>query len=76
MKATVENVEVDNRLVPLNQESIFQLSQFATSYALVFTPVRWLPNITIWVWEYTGVEPDALQTDLERIESKIDNLSA
>lgn len=76
MKQVVDRAEIDNRVVPLNQETIFQLSHLVESYELVFTPVRWLPDLVVWVWEYTGAETDTIKTDLNRIESKIDNLNS
>ncbi|KAM3099554.1 hypothetical protein ACKFKG_03185 [Phormidesmis sp. 146-35] len=55
MKQMYVSAETDNRVVPLNQDSIFELSHLATGrYELVFTPVRWLPDLVVWVWEYTG----------------------
>jgi hypothetical protein len=54
MKQVIDQAEVDNRVIPLNQETIFQLSPLPDRYGLVFTPVRWLPDLTIRVWEYTG----------------------
>ncbi len=76
MRQVVDRAELESRVVPLNQETIFELSPLSDRYGLVFLPVRWLPDLTVWVWEYTGKDPDTLKTDLTRIESKIDNLSS
>ena len=72
MKQVIDRAEISNHIVPLNQETIFVLSTLPGDYGIVFTPVRWLPDLTVWVWEYTGSKTDILT----RIESKIDNLSS
>jgi hypothetical protein len=76
MMQVVDRAEISSQVVPLNQETIFELSPLADRYGLVFTPVRWLPDLTIWVWEYQGTDKPPLDATLTRIESKIDNLSA
>jgi hypothetical protein len=54
MKQVVDQSEVSNNIVPLNQETIFELSHLVESYALVFTPIRWLPDLVVYVYEYSG----------------------
>jgi hypothetical protein len=54
MQQIFERAEVSNRVVPLNQETIFELSPLPDQYQLAFTAVYWLPDLTIRVWEYTG----------------------
>ncbi|KAM3097711.1 hypothetical protein ACKFKF_19395 [Phormidesmis sp. 146-12] len=54
MQQLVDRAEVSNRMVPLNQETIFELSPLTDKYLLAFTAVPWLPDLTIRVWEYTG----------------------
>lgn len=45
--------ELSSRIVPLNQDTVLIFPLVTNSYSLVFTPVKWLPNLTVKVYEYT-----------------------
>lgn len=54
MKQVIDQSEVGSYVVPLNQETIFELSRLVDTYTLVFTPIRWLPDLVVWIYEYGG----------------------
>lgn len=74
-------VDVSRRTILLNSTELHIFPKLATEHRYRFEPVRWLPEVTLGVWEYTGPETDTteelLQTvkvDLVRIESKLNAL--
>ena len=75
-------VDVGQRRILLNNTELHVFPKFATEHRFRFEAVRWLPEVTLGIWEYIGTEADTteelLQTvkvDLVRIEAKINQLA-
>ncbi|BAU09700.1 hypothetical protein LEP3755_01730 [Leptolyngbya sp. NIES-3755] len=74
-------VDVSRRTILLNSTELHIFPKLATEHRYRFEAVRWLPDVTLGVWEYIGPETDTteelLQTvkvDLVRVENKINIL--
>lgn len=80
--STLPIVDFSVRSLRLNATTLVDLSRYTPEYRLVFSPPYWLQDITLEIYEYTGVDSDNVtelllqqQSDLERMEQKIDALS-
>ncbi|KAM3102101.1 MULTISPECIES: hypothetical protein [unclassified Phormidesmis] len=69
------------RRITLNTIELHIFPRLATEHRYRFEAMRWMPKITLGVWEYIGAESDtteellqALRVDLARIEMRINNL--
>lgn len=56
----INREEICSRVVLLNRETILSFPLLTASYHLAFTPVGWLPNLTVKVYEYQGPETEDL----------------
>lgn len=56
----------------LDKLNLIVVPKISTNYSVSVQVPRWFPSAYITIWQYTGVDYDS---DLARIESKIDNLS-
>lgn len=66
----------------LKRTELVRLPKLVSAYELLFEPPHWLKDLRLTVWEYNGMESDALyelveaaRVDLIRIEHKIDSLN-
>jgi hypothetical protein len=55
--------------------NLFRFEQLAANYALEINPKPWIPDLTIKVWGYTGIDTDSLTEQLTRLERQLDNLT-
>ncbi len=70
-------------LISINQVNIIKVKRLSTYYRLLVEPVRWLTDAHIEIWVYTGSDVIKstdesladIESDLDRIELKIDNYS-
>lgn len=74
-------IDAYQRLIPLNSMQLIIFPKLADAYRLRFTPVRWLSEVTLGIWEYRGSESDStedliqsVRVKLETIEFKINQL--
>jgi hypothetical protein len=63
-----------NRLY-FNRLNLFRFEQLSANYALEIKPKPWIPDLTIKIWGYTGIDTDNITKKLAQIESAIKNLS-
>lgn len=64
----------------INETTMFKVDKISTYYKLIVEPPRWFVNIHLEVWVFTGQDlpvnieekVDQVQTNLARIERKID----
>jgi hypothetical protein len=78
------SVDAENKLIDLNKVQLATFSKSPSSFRLRFEPFKWIPEITLAIWEYRGNESDvdnvdnqsieAIRAKLETIEYKIDQL--
>lgn len=67
----------------INRSNLIYFPNFGTDYQLIFEPYWWIKHINLTIWEYTGEITSAAEklvaevrdTDLSRIESKVDDIS-
>lgn len=64
------------RKLDLNRTRLVIFPQYSSEYQLVFASPYWIEDMRLTIWQYTGPVIDSISSDLERIESKIDNLIA
>jgi hypothetical protein len=64
--------DAGTRLIKLNQIQIVTFPKLANSYRLFFQPVRWLTQLNLAVWQFTGTEIDVLEL-ITQINNKLDN---
>lgn len=74
-------VDFDRKLIKLNSIDLIEFSKISNDYRLRFEPMRWITEVTLGIWMYTGTVSDsteetlgAIRAKLETIEFKIDNL--
>ncbi|MFK0732083.1 MAG: hypothetical protein ACFKPT_13875 [Gloeotrichia echinulata GP01] len=79
----VPSTEIDygKTLISLNALQLIKFEKLSDTYRLRFEAFRWIPKISLAVWEYRGTETDsteelvnAVRAKLETIEFKIDQL--
>jgi len=74
----VSDATLTNKKVLLNRLSLFQFStDLASSYSITYYFPRWIFDISIAIWQYTGtdVEDNEIKRILRRIEQKVDDFS-
>ena len=67
-------VDTDTKLIKLNVIQLVVFPDLATTYRLFFTPVTWLKNLNISIWQFTGEEIKQLDL-LTNIQNQLNNLS-
>jgi hypothetical protein len=74
-------LDSSKRRIGLNAIELHIFPRLASEHRYRFEPVRWMPRLTLGVWEYIGPETDSteellqtLRVDLARIEFKVDRL--
>lgn len=74
-------LDASKRRITLNTIELHIFERLASEHSYRFEPMKWLPKITLGVWQYVGIEADSteelietLKVDLTRIEVKVDNL--
>ena len=74
-------VDASKRRITLNTIELHIFERLATEHRYRFEAMRWIPKITLGVWEYIGAETDSteelletLKVDLTRIEAKVNQL--
>ncbi|MCC5640538.1 hypothetical protein LC593_32860 [Nostoc sp. CHAB 5844] len=73
----------DGAVIPLrvNRTRLILLQHLTSTYQLVHETPYWFKDVTLTIWEYTGIESntteqliETLKIDVLRVEDKIDNL--
>ncbi|MCY7272384.1 MAG: hypothetical protein LH702_01225 [Phormidesmis sp. CAN_BIN44] len=74
-------LDASKRRITLNTIELHIFNRLASEHSFRFEAMRWIPRITLGVWEYLGTETDStedliqtLKVDLTRLEVKVDNL--
>lgn len=68
-------VDTDTKLIKLNVIQLVVFPDLSSShYRLFFTPVHWLKNLNLSIWQFTGEEIRQLDLLIE-IQNKLNNLS-
>jgi hypothetical protein len=74
-------LDASKRRITLNTIELHVFDRLASEHSYRFEPMRWIPKITLGVWEYIGIETDStedlletIKVDLTRLEVKVDNL--
>jgi len=76
-----KSTDTAKALIALNQTHLIEFPTHNSGYQLRFEAVRWVPELTLMIWEYTGPEQDSteellqtLKVDIARLEYRIGNL--
>lgn len=74
-------IDASKRRIVLNAIELHIFERLATEHSYRFETMRWIPKITLGVWEYIGAESDStedllqtLRVDVARIEFKVNQL--
>lgn len=74
-------LDTAKRSIELNQMQLLTFPRYATEQIYRFAPARWIPQITLGVWAYTGpitnqiIENlETIKVDLVRVETKLNQL--
>lgn len=74
-------LDTGSRRVLLNNLQLYIFPRLASEHRYRFEAMRWIPRLTLGIWEYTGMESDsdsetleAIRVDLARLELKVDSL--
>jgi len=74
-------LDTNSRRVLLNNLQLYIFPKLATEHRYRFEAMRWIPRLTLAIWEYIGAESDSeteffetIRADLVRIEAKVDSL--
>jgi hypothetical protein len=67
-------VDAAQRLIPLNSMHLVIFPKLADAYRLRFTPVRWLKEVTLGIWEYRGTESDSTEELIESVRAKLETI--
>ena len=74
-------LDTGSRRVLLNNLQLYIFPRLASEHRYRFEAMRWIPRLTLGIWEYTGAESDsdsetleAIRVDLARLEAKVDSL--
>ena len=75
-------VDAQRQLLRLNTIQFVNFVKLTETYRLRFEALPWIPELTLGIWEYLGIESDtnedllnAVRAKLETIEFKIDQQS-
>ncbi len=74
----IGDATLTNQRILLNRLNLFKMSiDLATSYSITYHFPRWMFDLSITIWQYTGteVENDEIKRMLRRIEQKVDDIS-
>ncbi|MBK1989048.1 hypothetical protein A0J48_016125 [Sphaerospermopsis aphanizomenoides BCCUSP55] len=72
----VPRVEVGSYPLYLNQSKLIDVPSVVTSYSFSLADAWWLTNLQLILYEFSGEVGDTLDVDLDRIETKIDEILA
>lgn len=67
-------IDTDTKVIKLNVIQLVIFPDLATTYRLFFAPVRWLKNLNLSIWQFTGEEIKQLDL-LANIQIQLSNLS-
>ena len=67
-------IDASQRVVPLNSMQLVIFPKLADAYRLRFTPVRWLKEITLGIWEYRGTESDSTEDLIQVVRAKLETI--
>jgi hypothetical protein len=74
-------LDTGSRRVLLNNMQLYVFPRLASEHRYRFEAMRWIPRLTLAIWEYIGTESDsdtetleAIRVDLARLEVKVDSL--
>lgn len=74
----VTALDTSRRRLLINTTELHVFPRYATEHVYSFEPMRWIPEITLGVWEYIGSDADtteeliqSVRVDLARIEQRI-----
>jgi hypothetical protein len=67
-------VDANQQVIPLNSMQLVIFPKLADSYRLRFTPVRWLEEVTLGIWEYRGSESDSTEDLIEVVRAKLETV--
>jgi hypothetical protein len=68
-------VSNDARLIRLNQFTLFRFVRLTTDYELTISPKWWLPDISVSVYEYIGIDSDTTTEALAEIRDLLEELA-
>lgn len=66
-------VDIDTKRIKLNVIQLVIFPDLATTYRLFFAPVRWLKNLNLSIWQFTGDEINQLDL-LTNIQAQLNKL--
>ena len=69
-----EAAGTQKRKIWLDQVTLIQYQRLTPDYVVAFQVPKWIAQINLTVWQYTGIDSDTLSQQLVIIESKIDSL--
>jgi hypothetical protein len=67
-----ETDAVEARRLYLNKTKLLRFEDLSSTFGLTFLPAKWLGDVRITIWEYTGPVPENQYEQIERVEQKID----
>lgn len=65
-------IDADQQVIPLNSLKLVIFPKLADAYRLRFTPVRWLNEVTLGIWEYKGTENDSTEDLIQVVRAKLE----
>lgn len=60
----------------LNKRNLIFFSEISTNYSISYLPPRWFTDVDITIYQYNGIDTTDIKNHLNRIESKIDDISS
>lgn len=67
-------IDASQRVIPLNSMQLVIFPRLADSYRLRFTPVHWLKEFTLGIWEYRGTESDSTEDLIQVVRAKLETI--
>lgn len=64
-------LDATQKRITLNTIELHVFPRFASEHRYRFEPVRWLPRVTLGIWEYIGAESDSTETLITSLQSDV-----
>lgn len=58
----------------LRRITLIRYERLTNDYGLSFEPPKWITQVSIQIWVYTGIETDTITQQLNRIESMLESM--
>lgn len=67
---------IERQKLWLGEMRLFKIPRLVPNYSITVVPPKWLTQIDIYCWQYTGVDDDSTEVKIDRLQESVNQIGA